>query len=77
MARISVTRTIVIEGEEKWVRATLDRSWVAPDRPSPLDTFDNVGLGADYQCIRELARDETVLPDHETRDERQARWEET
>lgn len=33
MARIRVTRTLVIEGEEDWVRATCDPALVHPDKP--------------------------------------------
>lgn len=35
MAKLRVTRTLVIEGEEEWVRATCDSSLtlVHPDKP--------------------------------------------
>lgn len=33
MATIKVTRTIVVEGDAGWVKLTLEKSLVAPDRP--------------------------------------------
>jgi len=45
--RIRVTRTIVFEGPEVWVNDTLNRSWVAPERPIEL------GIGG---TVQELPR---------------------
>lgn len=33
---IKITRTLIYKGEEKWVRDTLEKSFVQPDRPFPL-----------------------------------------
>lgn len=72
MARIAVTRTLVFEGDEQWVRDTLSRSWLSPDRPPALDTGPD--QPSHYVCARELARSEEPIPDQETAEERAARW---
>jgi hypothetical protein len=38
MAKIRVTRTIVIEGEEEWVRKVLCASLVSTERPTYIAT---------------------------------------
>lgn len=70
MPRIQVVRTLIFEGEEWWVRQTLEKSWLAPDR---LPLLSDPAMGT-YRCARELARTETVIPETETIEERDARW---
>jgi hypothetical protein len=51
-SRLRVVRMIEIEGPRDWVLQTLDRSWLHPDRPSP------VGGG---RSARELARHTDIV----------------
>ena len=36
MAKIRVTRTLVYEGDEDWIRQVMERCWVSPDHPGVL-----------------------------------------
>lgn len=54
MKRIKVTRVIVIEGEEKWVRGTLAKSLVGTDGINSSTTYPAGRIGE----IREESRTE-------------------
>lgn len=49
--RIRVTRTLVFEGPEQWVRDVMARSWVAPER----------GVDFGGKTVTELERQEEEL----------------
>lgn len=52
--RLRVTRTLVFEGPEDWIRATLEKSWLQPDQ-------DDAGLPGPQKYAREISRVEEVL----------------
>lgn len=41
---LKVTRTLVYEGEEKWVRNTLELSYIQPDKPFRMGKLSIIEL---------------------------------
>lgn len=62
MARIRVTRVLVFEGPEDWVRSTLERSWVGKDRPQVNPMPSNPPRA---WSLHETSTTEEILPEPE------------
>lgn len=45
--RIRVTRTLVFEGPEDWIRGTLDKSWLSPELGDRLGGGDKSAIETD------------------------------
>lgn len=62
MARIRVTRVLVFEGPEDWIRSTLEKSWVGEGRPQINPMPSNP---ARRWSLHETSHTEEILTDPE------------